>query len=70
MNESKVRMLSDQNEKTIAAIGKYREEIGFIQKENDKYEEDLVFLNKETEKLKSSIEEKESYAEGLCNSKS
>lgn len=59
MNESKVRMLSDQNEKTIAAIGKYREEIGFIQKENDKYEEDLVFLNKETEKLKSSIEEKE-----------
>ena len=49
----------EQNEKTLAAINKYKEEINYIQAEKDKYEDDLNNLNAETEKLKLLIEEKE-----------
>ena len=59
MNNSKIKMLMEQNEKTSAAINKYREEINFIQAEKDKYENDLNNINAETEKLKLLIEEKE-----------
>ena len=59
MNNSKIKMLSEQNEKTTAAINKYNEEIHFIQQEKQKYENDLSTLNDETEKLKLLVEEKE-----------
>ena len=59
MNNSKIKMLMEQNEKTLAAINKYKEEINYIQAEKDKYENDLNNLNAETEKLKLLIEEKE-----------
>jgi len=59
MNNSKIKMLSEQNEKTTAAINKYKEEIHFIQSEKQKYENDLRYLNAETEKLKLLVEQKE-----------
>jgi chromosome segregation protein len=59
MNNSKIKMLMEQNEKTLAAINKYKEEISFIQAEKHKYENDLNSIDIETEKLKILIEEKE-----------
>ena len=59
MNNSKIKMLSEQNEKTTAVINKYNEEINFIQKEKQQYENELRALNDETEKLKLLVEEKE-----------
>lgn len=65
MNNSKIKMLMEQNEKTTAAINKYKEEIHFIQTEKDKYENELINLNTETEKLKKLIEEKEKNIETI-----
>lgn len=59
MNISKITMLAEQNEKTIAAINKYKEEMLFIDAEKKKYENELNNLNSENEKLKLLIEEKE-----------
>ena len=63
MNNSKIKMLLEQNEKTSAAINKYKEEIDFIEREKQKYQSDLNTLNSETEKLKSLIDEKEKIIE-------
>jgi chromosome segregation protein len=59
MNNSKITMLKEQNEKTTAAINKYKEEIHFIQVEKQKYENELNNLNLENEKIKLLIDEKE-----------
>ena len=63
MNNSKIKMLLEQNEKTSAAINKYKEEIDFIEREKQKYQSDLNTLNSETEKLKSMVDEKEKIIE-------
>lgn len=62
-NDSKIKILLEQNDKTKAAINKYKEEISFIENENLKYQDSLKALSSETEKLKALIEEKEKIIE-------
>lgn len=59
MNISKINMLKEQMDKTLAAIKKYSEEMKFIEDEKVKYKQELKNVFIQTENLKKLIEEKE-----------